>query len=276
MVCLLRFATPRLTSNASQFRFGLGTSCTERIPPHFIVAFWDREHVSERTLAFVLRAQKDAIAKAHSPPFQIHYSLIKAHKSILSVSVTIAEMLQSQDQRRDQSLWTDSSMVILILHKRGIRMQKEVTNRWINGYRKLQRCLWFNVLQQSLVILTHHQYPALFSVLASRLGPLYQNHGIPIIETACHSIANWYASRSVLHVIFPNTLTRTKGFSNSGVNRWTGLLWFRPRGRAATNPRLTAVNWNVLFRAKVRSQVSCLWSSMRLGFIWLTIIFRRS
>ncbi|KDR78789.1 hypothetical protein GALMADRAFT_118246 [Galerina marginata CBS 339.88] len=45
--------------------------------------------------------------------------------------------------------------------------------------------------QRSLVILTQHQYPALFSSLAGIFGPLFEQHGTPMLEAACHNIATW-------------------------------------------------------------------------------------
>ncbi|KAF9560706.1 DUF1630-domain-containing protein [Agrocybe pediades] len=45
--------------------------------------------------------------------------------------------------------------------------------------------------QRSVVILTQHQYPALFSALAGLLGPLFEQHGTPMLEAACHNIATW-------------------------------------------------------------------------------------
>uniref|UniRef100_D8PVD3 UDENN domain-containing protein n=1 Tax=Schizophyllum commune (strain H4-8 / FGSC 9210) TaxID=578458 RepID=D8PVD3_SCHCM len=45
--------------------------------------------------------------------------------------------------------------------------------------------------QRSVVILTHHQYPALFAAVMSLLGPLYEEHGVPMLESACHNIATW-------------------------------------------------------------------------------------
>ncbi|KAF9223896.1 DUF1630-domain-containing protein [Gyrodon lividus] len=45
--------------------------------------------------------------------------------------------------------------------------------------------------QSSLVLLTQHQYPALFTCIVSKLGPLFQSHGVPMLETACHNIASW-------------------------------------------------------------------------------------
>lgn len=45
--------------------------------------------------------------------------------------------------------------------------------------------------QRSVVILTHHQYPALFSAVTTLLGPLYEQHGVPMLESACHNIATW-------------------------------------------------------------------------------------
>lgn len=71
--------------------------------------------------------------------------------------------------------------------------------------------------QSSLVLLTHHQYPALFTSVISKLGPLFQNHGITMLETACHNIANWQSPASgstlelgflgfVLHVELPTNI----------------------------------------------------------------------
>ncbi|KAK7461946.1 hypothetical protein VKT23_008378 [Stygiomarasmius scandens] len=45
--------------------------------------------------------------------------------------------------------------------------------------------------QRSVVILTHHQLPALFTYICSIFGPLFQEHGIPMLEAACHNIATW-------------------------------------------------------------------------------------
>ncbi|KAL4064481.1 hypothetical protein J3A83DRAFT_4360982 [Scleroderma citrinum] len=70
--------------------------------------------------------------------------------------------------------------------------------------------------QSSLVLLAHHQYPALFTSVVSKLGPLFQTHGITMLETACHNIANWCTPSpgltlelgflgSVLHVELPTS-----------------------------------------------------------------------
>jgi hypothetical protein len=45
--------------------------------------------------------------------------------------------------------------------------------------------------QTALVLLSHLQYPALFTILIMKLGPLFLIHGVPMLETACHNIANW-------------------------------------------------------------------------------------
>ncbi|KAL0065222.1 hypothetical protein AAF712_007733 [Marasmius tenuissimus] len=45
--------------------------------------------------------------------------------------------------------------------------------------------------QRSAVILTHHPYPSLFTSLSYVFGPLFETHGTPMLETACHSIAGW-------------------------------------------------------------------------------------
>ncbi|KAJ7346967.1 DUF1630-domain-containing protein [Mycena albidolilacea] len=45
--------------------------------------------------------------------------------------------------------------------------------------------------QRSLVILTHQPYPAVFARITALLGPLFQQHGLPMLEAACHNIATW-------------------------------------------------------------------------------------
>ncbi|KAG1733582.1 uncharacterized protein EDB91DRAFT_1299812 [Suillus paluster] len=82
--------------------------------------------------------------------------------------------------------------------------------------------------QTSLVLLSHQQYPALLTTLIMKLGPLFLTHGVPMLETACHNIANWCSPSpgltaelgflgSVLHVELPMTadtqqLTDTASF----------------------------------------------------------------
>ncbi|KAF9007539.1 hypothetical protein BDQ17DRAFT_1238106 [Cyathus striatus] len=81
--------------------------------------------------------------------------------------------------------------------------------------------------QRSLVILTQYQYPALFTSIARIFGPLYQSHGTPMLEAACHNIATWYDPvpgvvelgflGTVLHVEIPNSndeqqITETAAF----------------------------------------------------------------
>ncbi|CEH18573.1 Uncharacterized conserved protein [Ceraceosorus bombacis] len=45
--------------------------------------------------------------------------------------------------------------------------------------------------QKSLVILSHLPYVSLFSRLVAKLGPLYFEHGMPMLESFCHEVANW-------------------------------------------------------------------------------------
>ncbi|KAK7044084.1 hypothetical protein VNI00_007800 [Paramarasmius palmivorus] len=71
--------------------------------------------------------------------------------------------------------------------------------------------------QRSVVILTHHPYPALFTSITSVFGPLFEAHGIPMLESACHNIATWPDPSpgmtlelgflgSVLHLELPRTI----------------------------------------------------------------------
>ncbi|KAF9016266.1 DUF1630-domain-containing protein [Hymenopellis radicata] len=71
--------------------------------------------------------------------------------------------------------------------------------------------------QRSVVILTQHQYPTLFTTLSAVFGPLFEIHGVPMLETACHNIATWSDPMpgailelgflgSVLHVELPQSI----------------------------------------------------------------------
>ncbi|OAX39509.1 DUF1630-domain-containing protein [Rhizopogon vinicolor AM-OR11-026] len=80
--------------------------------------------------------------------------------------------------------------------------------------------------QTSVVLLSRLQYPALFTTLIMKLGPLFHTHGVAMLETACHNIANCPSPGlttelgflgSVLHVELPMTadtqqLTETTSF----------------------------------------------------------------
>ncbi|KAG8924436.1 hypothetical protein FRC02_010421 [Tulasnella sp. 418] len=46
-------------------------------------------------------------------------------------------------------------------------------------------------LQRSVVILSHHAFPSLFAAAVTKLGAMYFSHGLTMLETACHNIANW-------------------------------------------------------------------------------------
>ena len=47
-------------------------------------------------------------------------------------------------------------------------------------------------VQTSIVILSHLAYPSLFYTLVSKLAPSFMTHGGPMLEAACHNVANWY------------------------------------------------------------------------------------
>lgn len=46
-------------------------------------------------------------------------------------------------------------------------------------------------VQTSIVILSHLAYPSLFYTLVSKLAPSFMTHGGPMLEAACHNVANW-------------------------------------------------------------------------------------
>lgn len=45
--------------------------------------------------------------------------------------------------------------------------------------------------QRSVVILSYHPLPSLFTACLAELAPMYFSKGAPTLEAACHNIANW-------------------------------------------------------------------------------------
>ncbi|KAF8969105.1 hypothetical protein BDZ97DRAFT_264108 [Flammula alnicola] len=83
--------------------------------------------------------------------------------------------------------------------------------------------------QRSLVILTQYQYPALYSALVGIFGPLFEQHGTPMLEAACHNIATWPDPTpgstvelgflgSVLHVEIPHSIDAQQVTETSSFN----------------------------------------------------------
>jgi len=52
-------------------------------------------------------------------------------------------------------------------------------------------CALTQKLKRSVVILTHLAFPSLFTATVTKLGAYYFSHGLTMLETACHNIANW-------------------------------------------------------------------------------------
>ncbi|PVF98053.1 DUF1630-domain-containing protein [Serendipita vermifera] len=85
--------------------------------------------------------------------------------------------------------------------------------------------------QVSLVILTRHSFPALFTAALTTILPVYAKHGAGVLETACHNISNWATPKpsstlelgllgSVLYVELPQhldqqQLTTTSSFGET-------------------------------------------------------------
>ncbi|KAF9532638.1 hypothetical protein CPB83DRAFT_784718 [Crepidotus variabilis] len=100
--------------------------------------------------------------------------------------------------------------------------------------------------QRSLVILTQHQFPALFSSLITIFGPLFEKHGTPMLEAACYNTATWSNPDpgetielgflgSVLHVEIPSSVDAQQLTETSSFNEK-----YDPRSHilAATSPFL--------------------------------------
>ncbi|KAF9480001.1 DUF1630-domain-containing protein [Pholiota conissans] len=83
--------------------------------------------------------------------------------------------------------------------------------------------------QRSLVILTQYQYPALYSGVSNIIGPLFGEHGTPMLEAACHNIATWPDPTlgktlelgflgTVLHVEIPHSIDSQQVTATSSFN----------------------------------------------------------
>lgn len=85
--------------------------------------------------------------------------------------------------------------------------------------------------QRSIIFLTRHQFPALFSAAIATAIPMFQKHGNEMLETAIHGISSWPALQagatlelgflgSILHVEIPKSidqqqLTETASFGEA-------------------------------------------------------------
>lgn len=75
------------------------------------------------------------------------------------------------------------------------KVSNSSSSSYINGYvffrQKRDPTIRRGYFQKSLVILSHLPYVALFSEIASRLGPLYFEHGGSILEAFSSSVTKW-------------------------------------------------------------------------------------
>lgn len=129
------------------------------------------------------------MSTAHSRPSQIHHRLLRGHTYIPSEydfhnHWPARRMLKSIQRRTDLS--TDS----LILPRDVILLPSEGTSRCVRGTSLKLSCTHL-AAQRSLVILSQHPYPSLFYTILSYLGQSFLIHGAPMLEVACHNIANW-------------------------------------------------------------------------------------
>lgn len=54
-----------------------------------------------------------------------------------------------------------------------------------------EEIIYAEIVQKSLVILTHLPFPSLFFATLNHLAPVFFEHGYSALEAGCHSIANW-------------------------------------------------------------------------------------
>ena len=72
-----------------------------------------------------------------------------------------------------------------------MRVPNVDTNRLVVRVNEQFPILVLTHVQTSIVILSHLAYPSLFYTLVSKLAPSFMTHGGPMLEAACHNVANW-------------------------------------------------------------------------------------
>ncbi|KAI6003088.1 hypothetical protein EDD15DRAFT_1461228 [Pisolithus albus] len=86
-----------------------------------------------------------------------------------------------------------------ILHQKRDSNSK---HRYRHVSEPLVRLKWVGIYLQrspSLVLLTHHQYSAFFTKVISKLGSLFRNHGITMLETAYHNVGSRFVHGTAVH-----------------------------------------------------------------------------
>lgn len=77
----------------------------------------------------------------------------------------------------------------------GAKRSSSQSSNYIYGYcffrQKRDPSIRRGYFQKSVVILTHLPYVAFFSQIVSRLGPLYFEHGMPMLEAFCNDVRQW-------------------------------------------------------------------------------------
>lgn len=77
----------------------------------------------------------------------------------------------------------------------GQKRSASTSSNYIHGYcffrQKRDATIRRGYFQKSVVILSHLPYVSFFSELVRRLGPLFFETGMPILEAFCHDVQNW-------------------------------------------------------------------------------------
>jgi len=135
-------------------------------------------------------------------------------------SFRIREQLQSLATEHSERLPTKDGFIYGYSH---FTQKKDPSSK--RGYcqvrclihREILELIYKTSLKRSTVILTELQYPALFTRIVSVFGPLYDLHGLPMLESTCQNIATWcvpcisFVPSNLLHVSQRKGVTRRLG-----------------------------------------------------------------
>ena len=93
---------------------------------------------------------------------------------------------------REGNPQTASSMGSRASREGKIGHYQEVTNRCVQPHKGSSALHDICYSQRATVLVSYNAWPSLFTELIKHIGSMLLTHGLPVLESVCHSIASWY------------------------------------------------------------------------------------
>lgn len=139
------------------------------------------DHLESKSNHLPVPKRQDSTASTPSNASVDHHAVLEHAQNILRTSSPAAKFAEQDD-----------SIVTPIT---GQKRSASTSSNYIHGYcffrQKRDATIRRGYFQKSVVILSHLPYVSFFSELVRRLGPLFFETGMPILEAFCHDVQNW-------------------------------------------------------------------------------------